>query len=99
MELLEAMERRHAGRRRLMRFMPWGTAYLVMGTLALSVAESFQIGHVSVAVLVAATGASALTVAIVWWVIRTVSRSIDRELREAAEARKLLSEEDGPVGK
>ncbi|HVV52652.1 MAG TPA: hypothetical protein VHO06_23525 [Polyangia bacterium] len=90
--LLAGLERRHAGRRRLLRFMPWATGLLVGGTIAsaataMIAARAFAAGEaVSTAVVCGVTV----------WLVRAVSRRtrkvIDRELAEAAEARRLLEE-------
>jgi hypothetical protein len=90
--LLAGLERRHAGRRRLIRFMPWGTGFIVAGTIgasaaAMIAARAFDWGEAL---------STALACAAAVWLVRAVIRRtrgiIDRELAEAAEARRLLEE-------
>jgi len=95
--LLADLERRHAGRRRLMGLMPWFTALAVGGTIAVEVASMYAARRFDLGSALGTLATCAATVAFVWWTTRRVGRLIDRELREAAEARRLLSEgEEGP---
>ncbi len=97
-EALAAMERRHAGRLRLGRFMPWGVAYLLAGVVCASMADAGE-GHltsaraVGVVLALSASGASS------WLAHRWVKAKIDRDLREVKEARRMLGEgESGGMG-
>jgi hypothetical protein len=93
LDLLADLERRHAGRRRLIRLMPWLTGLAVAGTIAIAAAEMLAARHFdpwSAAATLASCGA---TVALVRFVIKRVGRLIERELRAAAEVRRLLSED------
>jgi hypothetical protein len=89
--LLGALERRHKGRLRLCRILPWATSYVVIGTLGLVVAESVARGHHSLLVALFTTAVCLGTVGFAVWVIRRTRRGVERDLREVAEARKLLA--------
>jgi len=90
--LLDALATRHAGRRRLMRAMPWLTAAVVVGTIGSAAWAMIAAGRFEPVVAALTAAVSAATVALVWGVIRREGATIDRELREAAEARRLLEE-------
>jgi hypothetical protein len=97
LEALAALERRHAGRLRLMRFMPWVFACLV----AASVPRAFLWeGYTAqqIELLVAAVVFVLGVMAFQWPRLR---RRIARDLREVAEARRLLGEvgDEGSEGK
>ena len=92
--LLDGLERRHAGRRRMMRWMPWVTGAAVAGTVG-TVAAAMIATRRFHAGLAASTAAACLaTIALVWITNRRVGAKIDRELREATEARRLLTEDE-----
>jgi hypothetical protein len=95
LDLLADLERRHAGRRRLIRFMPWLMVFAVGGTVAVVAAPMIAAGHVDAGDALATIVACAVTI---WFARRTMTRVgalIDRELHEAAEARRLLAEDEG----
>lgn len=92
-ELLAAMEKRHMGRLRLVRFMPWAGAYVVAATLAVAAREWVRAGRVDPLTAVAEVGACALVIALMIWVGRRTREVIQRELSEAAEARRMMEEE------
>ncbi|MFT3764051.1 MAG: hypothetical protein QM820_00780 [Minicystis sp.] len=92
--LLDALERRHAGRRRMMRWMPWLTGAAVAGTIGTIAAIMISVGHFDADLAARTAGTGLFTIGFVWLVLRTTSRKIDRELREVAEARRLLAEDD-----
>jgi hypothetical protein len=89
--LLAEMERRHAGRRRLIRFLPWITGASVASTIGVGVVATVAAGFDAGGAL-ATLAVCGVTVWCVWFVRRRVGRMIDRDLREAAEARRLLAE-------
>jgi hypothetical protein len=91
-ELLTALERRHAGRRKLMRLMPWVTGYVVSGTMAGFLGQSIRTSVLDLRVAGMVLAVCGVTAGFTWLVIRRVGRVVERELREVAEARKLLSE-------
>lgn len=95
-ELLDALERRHAGRRKLGRFMPWGIGFCTLGTLGSVTAAMIAAGELVPALAAVTVALGAFTVGSGWLVIRHTNRLIDRELREAAEARRLLAEPIDP---
>lgn len=90
--LLAALERRHAGRRRLIRVTAWGTALAVAGTLASAALGTLHAGAFNPRAAAGTGLTCALVIAFVVFVTRHVRRVIDRELREAEEARRLLAE-------
>jgi hypothetical protein len=99
MEALAAMDRRHAGRLRLGRFMPWGMAYVLAGAVCASMVDAGH-GHpvsaldTSVVLVLCASSAS-----FAWLANRWVKAKIDRDLREVKEARKMLTAgESGAAG-
>ena len=94
LELLAELERRHAGRRRLLRFMPWITGFAVIAAVATTAAQMIAAGRFDPASAAGTLAAWGATVGLVWLSMKRVGRLIDRELREAAEARRLLSEGD-----
>jgi hypothetical protein len=94
LELLADLERRHARRRRLIRFMPWLTGAAVAGTLATEVAQMAAAGRFDPASAAGTLATCAATVGFVWLIATRVGRLIERELRAAAEARRLLAEGD-----
>ena len=93
LDLLAALERRHAGRRRLMRFMPWLTGVGVCGVIATAAAETLAAGRFDLWSAAATLATCGVTVGFVGLTIKRVGTLIERELREAAEARRLLQEE------
>lgn len=95
LDLLEDLERRHARRRRLLRFLPWITGVGVCGTIATQ-AMSMLAGGFELGEALATLAVCAASVGLVWVTISRVSKVIDRDLRQSAEARRLLSEGDGP---
>jgi hypothetical protein len=94
LELLADLERRHAGRRRLIRIMPWMAGLVVAGTVAIAAAQLLAAGRFDPASAAATLAICAATAGFVRFVVRRVSRLIDRELRAAAEARRLLGDDD-----
>ena len=93
LELLAELERRHAGRRRLIRLLRWLTGLGVAGTLALGVAQMVAARRFDLWSAAGTLGVCAATVAFVRFVIKRVGKLIERELRAAAEARRLLGDE------
>jgi hypothetical protein len=94
LDLLADLERRHAGRRRLIRFLRWITGLGVGGVIATGAAEMVSAGGFdpwSAAGTLATCGA---TLAFVGFTTRRVGKLIERELRAAAEARRLLGDEE-----
>ncbi|HEY7376428.1 MAG TPA: hypothetical protein VIF57_29990 [Polyangia bacterium] len=94
LDLLADLERRHAGRRRLLRFMPWLVGFAVLGTVASVAAEMIAAGRFDAGAAAGMLIVAGVAVGFVWLTMRRIGRLIDRELREAAEARRLLSESD-----
>jgi hypothetical protein len=90
--LLAGLERRHAGRRRLIRFMPWGAGFVVAGTIGASAAAMIAARAFDWGEALSTTLACAAAVWLVRVVIRRTRRIIEGELAEAAEARRLLDE-------
>jgi hypothetical protein len=96
LQLLADLERRHAGRRRLLRLMPWLTGVIVCGTLGFEAASMIAAGRFDVWPALGTLAVCGVTVGLVWSTVRGVGRVIDRELRQSAEARRLLMEGDDP---
>jgi hypothetical protein len=94
LDLLAELERRHAGRQRLIRIMPWMTGCLVAGTVAIAAAQMLAARRFDPLSAVATLAICAATVGFVRLVVRRVSRLIERELRAAAEARRLLRDDE-----
>ena len=92
--LLADLERRHARRRRLLRLMPWMTGFVVCGTIGIEAASMIAAGRFDLSAAFGTLAVCGVTVALVWWTVKRVGNVIDRELREAAEARLLLTEGD-----
>jgi hypothetical protein len=92
LDLLADLERRHAGRRRLLRFLPWLTGFALAGTIAAAAAEMIAAGRFDPAAAAGTLAIAGAAVGFVWLTMRRVARLIERELREAAEARRLLTE-------
>lgn len=82
LERIAALERRHAGRRRLMRLVVWAMAFTIVGNLVLF---ALTAGYGRLAVC-------AFSVAFAWLVLGRTNRLIERDVREAAEVRELLAE-------
>ncbi len=82
LERIAALERRHAGRRRLMRLVVCAMAFTVVGNLVLFALRA-DYGRLA---------ECAFSVAFAWLVLGRTNRLIERDLREAAEVRKLLAE-------
>lgn len=91
--LLDGLERRHAGRRRLIRIMPWLAGAMVVETVGFAVAEMVRARAFDLGSALATAVACGVTIWLVGATIKRTARLIDRELREAAEARRLMSEE------
>jgi len=91
-DLLAGLERRHAGRRRLLRFMPWATGFMVVGMVGGAAASMVAAGAFDLGDALTTVVACGVAVWLIWAVMRRTSRLIDRELAEAAEARRLLEE-------
>jgi hypothetical protein len=97
LDLLTDLEQRHARRRRLIRLLPWLAGFCVCGTIAIAVISMLADGRFDVPAALATLGACAATAGLVWLTVRRVGKVIDRELRQSAEARWLLTEgEDLP---
>ena len=93
-DLLADLQRRHAGRRRLIRFLPWLTGFAVCGTIAIQVMSMLAAGQLDLPPALATLAICAATIGLVWFAIRRTGKVIDSELRQAAEARRLLAEPD-----
>lgn len=94
---LSDLERRHAARRRLMRFLPWITAFGVLGTMGIEAASMTAARHFDLWSAVGTIAICGVTVGLVSLTVKRVGKVIDRDLRQTAEARRLLTEgEDAP---
>jgi hypothetical protein len=94
LDSLAQLERRHAGRLRLVRMIPWFAAFAVVGDVA---TEGFTMRALeSLAWLVAGLAVYFMVFVRLW-----LRPRIDRDLREVAEARRLLGEvgDEPPEGK
>ncbi len=96
LDLLADLEGRHARRRRLARLLPWITGLVVGGTVAIQVMSMLTTGRFDLPATLETVATSATTIALVWFVKKRVGAVIDRELRQSAEARRLLAEDDDP---
>jgi hypothetical protein len=96
LDLMTDLELRHARRRRLIRLLPWLTGLCVSATIAEAVISMVAAGRFDLPAALAALGACAATAGIVWLTMRRVGKVIDRELRQSAEARRLLTDDDDP---
>jgi hypothetical protein len=94
LELLDAMAARHEGRRRLARFLPWCTGFLLFGIVGLAVAALIEKGRIDWGFVAVTLAAGGLTAGFVWFVVRKTHRLVERELAEISEARRLLTSED-----
>jgi hypothetical protein len=92
LELLTDLERRHAGRRRLLRLMPWLTGFIVCGTIGFEAASMIAAGRFDLWAAFGTLAVCGVTVTLMWWTVRRVGDLIERELRQAAEARRLLAD-------
>jgi hypothetical protein len=95
-DLLDALEKRHTGRRRLIRFMPWGIGFVTASTMGTVVVVMISVGQLSASLAATTAGLCAFTAAFGWLVIHRTRKGIDRDLREVAEARRLLAEDAEP---
>jgi hypothetical protein len=93
LDLLAELESRHRGRRRLLRFKPWALGVIVTGTVGLEVTSMAAAGRLEIVPLLSTIIACGATVWFVLWVTKRTRKQIDRELRETAELRRLLTEE------
>lgn len=96
LDLLVDLERRHARRRRLLRFLPWITGLTVCGTVAIQVVSMLATGRFDLWAILVAGASCAATIAVVWFFMKRIGAVIDRELRQSVEARRLLAEDDVP---
>jgi hypothetical protein len=94
LQLLADLERRHARRRRLLRLLPWLTGFVICGTIGLEAASLSAGRRFDLSAELGALAICGVTGGLVWWSVKSVGRTIDRELRQAAEARRLLTEGD-----
>ncbi|APR77254.1 Hypothetical protein A7982_02601 [Minicystis rosea] len=94
--LLEGLERRHAGRRRMMRWMPWLIGAGIAGTMGTMTATMIATGQFQPGPAATTAATCLASIALAWIMIRRVGTKIDRELREAHEARRLLTEDEAP---
>jgi hypothetical protein len=92
LQLLADMERRHAGRRRLIRLLPWFTGLAVSGAIADSAIAMASAGRFSLGAALGTLGTCGFTVVFVWFVAARTARTIDCDLREAAEVRRLMTD-------
>ncbi len=92
LQLLADLERRHAGRRRLIRLMPWLTGFVVCGSIGLEAASMIAAGRFDVSGALGALAVCGVTLGLVSWTVKRVGSVIDRELRQATEARRLLTD-------
>jgi hypothetical protein len=91
--LLAGLERRHAGRRRLIRIMPWLLGAMLVETVGITIAEMVRARAFDPGSALATVVACGAAIWLVRMSMKHTARIIDRELREAAEARRLMSEE------
>ena len=96
LDLLADLERRHAQRRRLAGFLPWITGLVVCGTVATQVMSMLATGRFDLPATLETVATCAATVAVVWFSMKHFGAVIDRESRQSAEARRLLTEDDDP---
>jgi hypothetical protein len=95
-DLLAAMDRRNAGRLRLVRAIPWIMAFTVGASAAIFIARAMT-HQVEVAGEIAGLVIQAAVVVFVVLVVRRFRSYLDGELRASAEARRLLAA-DGSEG-
>lgn len=88
LDALAAMERRHAGRLRIMKLVPWMFAFFLVTGLLLGAMR----GGITPGAAVTTAAATTFVGVCVGFLYPRMRRRIDRDLREAAEARRLLSE-------
>jgi hypothetical protein len=97
LEALAALERRHRARMRIMKMVPWVFAFVVAVSLAMAaMTDGFT------PQMIEQLAAAALFVAgVVAFVYPRLRARLEREVREAAEARRLLGEvgDEGSEGK
>jgi hypothetical protein len=91
--LLDALEWRHAGRRRLARALPWLTGACLAGTIALAAARMIAAGHFDPGAAAITAVVCLATAALLGVTLDRLGKKIDRDLREVAEARKLLADD------
>jgi MFS family permease len=93
---LDALEKRHAARRRLGRFVAWMMAATIVATFTLVALAMAATGRFvpGLAVVTLIGGAASGVFMVV--VVRRASRTIRRDLAEAREARRLLGEGQEP---
>jgi hypothetical protein len=71
---------------------------VIGGTVALQLMSMLATGRFDLPATFETIGTGAATLALVWLTMRRVGNLIDRELRQTAEARRLLTEEDDVSG-
>jgi hypothetical protein len=98
LDLLADLERRHAGRRRLIRFVRWIAGIGVCGTIAVDAIAMLAACRFDLPQAFGTLATCAATVGFVWFTVKRVGRLIDQELQQAAEARRMLTEGDDGSG-
>ena len=77
-----------------MRTIPWLVGASMAGNAGVLAARMIAAGRFDLASACGTAAYCAATIALAWLVLRRASSKIDRELREAAEARRLLADEE-----
>ncbi len=72
--------------------MPWLTGFVVCGTIGFEAASMIAAGRFDISDAFGTLAVCGMTIALVWWTVKRVGNLIERELREATEARRLLAE-------
>jgi hypothetical protein len=76
--------------------MPWPTGFIVCGTIGFEAASMIVAGRFELSAAFGTLAVCGVTVGLVWWTVKRVGKVIDRELRQAAEGRRLLTEGEDP---
>ena len=90
---LDALEKRHRGRLRLARFIPWCVGSFVVAIVAITIADDIAKGHFNRADVVALAGMAVISIVPSWLVLAFVRKRVLRDLAEITEARRLLNDE------
>lgn len=92
-QLLDGLERRHAGRRKLLRVMRWVGAYVLSGIIVAGVHGWIASGRVDAPTAIAVVVILAFAISTHLFLERWASGRIARDLQEVAEARRLMAED------
>ena len=97
LELLNELEKRHAGRRKLLRFLPWIGAYVLSGMIVAAVHGWVAAGRVDVPTIILLVVILAYAIGTHIFLDRWARGRITRDVKAVAEARRLLAD-DGVEG-